>query len=191
MNVMFLLGWGALLVLAVRRRLLYLEKSSWWTLPIVAVSFGGTTCLAIFNRVPWWILPLVYFPPQISLITGRTEEPPRREVQHPRVRYALMVLALVDLPLAYGMQTDAQFWAYAVVCVPVMAYLTIDRFRDIGFSRWWSVPYTLIVLSPYFQFYLHPTVDRWFVALASIFLQTPAMFLRKGWHVRSNGSENS
>lgn len=181
-NVMLLLGWGCLLAFAVHRRLLYLGFSPWWGLPIVAISFGATTLLTIFAQVQLWILPLIYFVPQVPLITGKTEEPhPRPKFPFPRVEYTLKVLVLVDLPFSWLMQTPKQFWVVASVCGPVMVYLTAGRFRDIGFAHWSALPYTLIALSPYLQFYLRPGMSRWSLVLAAIVLQTPAMFLRKRW----------
>jgi hypothetical protein len=71
------LGFWIWVLIAARRRLVYLGWSPWWAIPITSLSFGSTIVMLVtveFGQLGAW---LVYFLPQLPLLisdgAGRSE----------------------------------------------------------------------------------------------------------------------
>jgi hypothetical protein len=61
--VLFLLGLILLTGLVVRNHFVRLRRPTWWTLPLLIVSFGGTTIVILFEFGGHWFWYVLYFLP--------------------------------------------------------------------------------------------------------------------------------
>ncbi len=59
--------------------------------------------------------------------------------------------------------------------VLLLMYMTARRFTDIGWSRWWAIPYALLALSPVAVLFFIPQMDARLITLGNLFLQIPVI----------------
>jgi hypothetical protein len=80
---------------------------------------------------------------------------------------------LIDTLL--GREVSEHAWLFACALVLLLVYMTARRFADIGWGRWWAIPYALFTLCPYAVLFLHPEANVRLITLVVVLLQVLAM----------------
>jgi hypothetical protein len=97
--------------------------------------------------------------------------------------YAIGVIVCIDVPLA------ASFRGHSAVnfafYLPLMAWVTARRLVGFPWSRWWSVPYSFLALSPCSTFLFDPGASLWLITLCVLVLQVPAILWSPGREIDS------
>jgi hypothetical protein len=70
-------------------------------------------------------------------------------------------------------------WTILPFYAPLLAYVTLCRFLDVGWTRWIAIPYSILTFSPYLLLFGGYTTNYWIPVAGAIVFQLPAI-LAKG-----------